>query len=129
MTDLAVVQPPGWPVPRGYSNGIAGSGRVVNISMNHETMVRAGFAPYGPAGAGVEALSRVMAADLAGSPVTVNMLLPGGATATGMRLKLANAGFEAISSMTRRVLSPMQEMPLLRWRMVLMLRMSMVEEV
>src|SRR3954452_8678306 len=62
----------------------AGGGRVVNISMNRETMVRAGFVPYGPAGAGVEALSRVMAADLAGSPVTVNMLLPGGATATGM---------------------------------------------
>jgi NAD(P)-dependent dehydrogenase (short-subunit alcohol dehydrogenase family) len=62
----------------------AGGGRVVNISMNRETMVRAGFVPYGPAGAGVEALSRVMAADLAGSPVTVNVLLPGGATATGM---------------------------------------------
>jgi NAD(P)-dependent dehydrogenase (short-subunit alcohol dehydrogenase family) len=59
-------------------------GRVVNISMNHETMVRAGFVPYGPAGAGVEALSRVMAADLAGTNVTVNLLLPGGATATGM---------------------------------------------
>jgi gluconate 5-dehydrogenase len=68
-------------VPRMLS---AGGGRVVNISMNHETMVRAGFVPYGPAGAGVEALSRVMAADLAGSPVSVNMLLPGGATATGM---------------------------------------------
>jgi NAD(P)-dependent dehydrogenase (short-subunit alcohol dehydrogenase family) len=62
----------------------AGGGRVVNISMNRETMVRAGFVPYGPAGAGVEALSRVMAADLAGSPVRVNVLLPGGATATGM---------------------------------------------
>jgi NAD(P)-dependent dehydrogenase (short-subunit alcohol dehydrogenase family) len=62
----------------------AGGGRVVNISMNRETMVRAGFVPYGPAGAGVEALSRVMAADLAGSPVAVNGLLPGGATATGM---------------------------------------------
>jgi gluconate 5-dehydrogenase len=62
----------------------AGGGRVVNVSMNRETMVRAGFVPYGPAGAGVEALSRVMAADVAGSPVTVNLLLPGGATATGM---------------------------------------------
>jgi gluconate 5-dehydrogenase len=29
-------------------------------------------------------LARVMAADLTGSPVTVNILLPGGATATGM---------------------------------------------
>lgn len=62
-----------------------GGGRVVNISMNEETMVRAGFVPYGPAGAGVEALSRVMAADLAGSAVTVNILLPGGrGTRTGM---------------------------------------------
>ena len=51
--------------------------------MNQQTMVRRGFVPYGPAGAGVEALSRVMAADLAGSPVTVNVLLPGGATRQG----------------------------------------------
>jgi NAD(P)-dependent dehydrogenase (short-subunit alcohol dehydrogenase family) len=62
----------------------AGGGRLVAISMNEATMVRGGFVPYGPAGAGVEALARVMAADLAGSAVTVNILLPGGATATGM---------------------------------------------
>jgi NAD(P)-dependent dehydrogenase (short-subunit alcohol dehydrogenase family) len=61
-----------------------GSGRVVNISMNEQTMVRRGFVPYGPAGAGVEAFSRVMAADLAGTSVTVNILLPGGGTRTGM---------------------------------------------
>lgn len=63
----------------------AGGGRIVNISIDEETMVRGGFVPYGPAGAGVEALSRVMAADLAGSPVTVDILLPGGrGTRTGM---------------------------------------------
>jgi NAD(P)-dependent dehydrogenase (short-subunit alcohol dehydrogenase family) len=62
----------------------AGSGRIVVISMNEQTMIRGGFVPYGPAGAGVEALARVMAADLADTPVTVNILLPGGATATGM---------------------------------------------
>jgi NAD(P)-dependent dehydrogenase (short-subunit alcohol dehydrogenase family) len=61
-----------------------GGGRVVTISMSSSTMVRRGFVPYGPSGAAVEALSRVMAADLAGSPVTVNLLLPGGATDTGM---------------------------------------------
>lgn len=61
-----------------------GAGRIVNISMNAQTMVRRGFVPYGPAGAAVEALSRVMAADLADTPVTVNILLPGGATNTGM---------------------------------------------
>jgi len=62
----------------------AGGGRVITISMNEQTMVRRGFVPYGPAGAAVEALARVMAADLAGTPVTANILLPGGATATGM---------------------------------------------
>jgi NAD(P)-dependent dehydrogenase (short-subunit alcohol dehydrogenase family) len=62
----------------------AGHGRVIMISMNEQTMTRRGFAPYGPAGAGVEALARVMAADLKGTGVAVNILLPGGATDTGM---------------------------------------------
>jgi gluconate 5-dehydrogenase len=62
----------------------AGAGRIVTISMSDQTMTRRGFVPYGPAGAAVEALSRVMAADLADTPVTANLLLPGGATATGM---------------------------------------------
>ena len=68
-------------VPRMLS---AGGGRVVTISMSDQTMTRRGFIPYGPSGAAVEALARVMAADLAGTPVTANILLPGGATATGM---------------------------------------------
>jgi gluconate 5-dehydrogenase len=68
-------------VPRLVS---AGGGRVVNVSMNHSTMNRKGFVPYGPARAGAEALARIMAADLVGSGVTANILLPGGATATGM---------------------------------------------
>ncbi|MCZ7436981.1 SDR family NAD(P)-dependent oxidoreductase [Micromonospora sp. WMMC241] len=62
----------------------AGGGRVVNVSVSHSTMHRAGFVPYGPSRAGSEALSRVMAADLRGTGVTVNLLLPGGVTATGM---------------------------------------------
>jgi NAD(P)-dependent dehydrogenase (short-subunit alcohol dehydrogenase family) len=61
-----------------------GHGKIVNISMNHATMRRTGFVPYGPSRAGTESLSAIMAADLAGHGVTVNMLLPGGATATGM---------------------------------------------
>jgi NAD(P)-dependent dehydrogenase (short-subunit alcohol dehydrogenase family) len=60
----------------------AGGGRVVNVTMNHATMNRKGFVPYGPASAGAEARSRIMVADLAGSPVTVNLLLPGGAALT-----------------------------------------------
>ena len=62
----------------------AGAGRVVTISMNESTMTRRGFVPYGPSGAAVEALARVMAADLEGTPVRANILLPGGATHTGM---------------------------------------------
>jgi NAD(P)-dependent dehydrogenase (short-subunit alcohol dehydrogenase family) len=62
----------------------AGGGRIVNIAVSESTMVRAGFVPYGPSRAGSEALSRIMAADLRGTTVTVNLLLPGGATDTGM---------------------------------------------
>src|SRR5580704_10767902 len=62
----------------------AGSGRVVSISMNEQTMVRRGFVPYGPSGAAVEALAHVMAADLRDTPVRANILLPGGATLSGM---------------------------------------------
>jgi NAD(P)-dependent dehydrogenase (short-subunit alcohol dehydrogenase family) len=62
----------------------AGRGRIVNISVNEATMTRAGFVPYGPSRAGTESLSRIMAADLSGTPITVNLLLPGGATRTGM---------------------------------------------
>jgi enamine deaminase RidA (YjgF/YER057c/UK114 family) len=31
MPELTILQPPGWPVPRGYSNGIAGTGRIAMI--------------------------------------------------------------------------------------------------
>jgi gluconate 5-dehydrogenase len=61
-----------------------GGGRIVNISVNYSTMQRAGYVPYGPSRAGSEALSRIMAADLRDTGVTVNLLLPGGATVTGM---------------------------------------------
>jgi NAD(P)-dependent dehydrogenase (short-subunit alcohol dehydrogenase family) len=62
----------------------ADGGRIVNISVNYSTMQRAGFVPYGPSRAGSEAMSRVMAADLRDTGVTVNLLLPGGVTVTGM---------------------------------------------
>jgi len=62
----------------------AGWGRIVNISMNTETMRRRGFSPYGPSKAALESETIIWAQDLAGSGVTVNALLPGGATRTGM---------------------------------------------
>ena len=59
-------------------------GKIVNISVNEATMRRRGFTPYGPSRAATDALSHVMAADLAGTGIDVNLLLPGGATRTGM---------------------------------------------
>ncbi len=62
----------------------AAHGKIVNISVNYETMRRRGFVPYGPSRAGAESLALIMAEDLRPHGVDVNMLLPGGATATGM---------------------------------------------
>mgnify|MGYP000871800332 CR=1 FL=1 len=62
----------------------AGWGRIINISMNHETMRRRGFSPYGPSKAALESETIIWAQDLEGTGVTVNALLPGGATLTGM---------------------------------------------
>ncbi|WP_425437343.1 SDR family oxidoreductase [Novosphingobium guangzhouense] len=52
--------------------------------MNRETMRRRGFSPYGPSKAALESATAIWAQDLAGSGITVNALLPGGATLTGM---------------------------------------------
>jgi NAD(P)-dependent dehydrogenase (short-subunit alcohol dehydrogenase family) len=62
----------------------AGHGKIVNISVSESTMRRRGFTPYGPSRAATDALSHIMAADLAGTGIDVNLLLPGGATRTGM---------------------------------------------
>jgi 3-oxoacyl-[acyl-carrier protein] reductase len=62
----------------------SGRGRIVNIAMNHETMRRPGFSPYGPSKAALESETIIWAQDLAGTGVTVNALLPGGATETGL---------------------------------------------
>jgi NAD(P)-dependent dehydrogenase (short-subunit alcohol dehydrogenase family) len=62
----------------------AGWGRVVNVSVNRQTMRRVGFSPYGPSKAALESETNIWAQDLAGTGVTVNAILPGGATETGM---------------------------------------------
>jgi NAD(P)-dependent dehydrogenase (short-subunit alcohol dehydrogenase family) len=59
-------------------------GRIVNITTSLGTMIREGSPTYGPSKAALEAFSAIMAKDLAGSGVTVNVLVPGGVTNTGM---------------------------------------------
>jgi NAD(P)-dependent dehydrogenase (short-subunit alcohol dehydrogenase family) len=84
-------------------------GRIVNISMNHETMRRAGFSPYGPSKAALESETIIWAQDLAGTAITVNSLLPGGATDTGMAP-------EIIAGNDRRgLLDPQIMVPALLW--------------
>jgi NAD(P)-dependent dehydrogenase (short-subunit alcohol dehydrogenase family) len=62
----------------------AGSGSVINVSMNYETMKRCGFSPYGPSKAALESESIIWAQDLESTGIRLNVLLPGGATETGM---------------------------------------------
>jgi NAD(P)-dependent dehydrogenase (short-subunit alcohol dehydrogenase family) len=61
-----------------------GWGRIVNVSVSQVTMRRRGFSPYGPSKAALESETIIWAQDLQGTGVTVNALLPGGATLTGM---------------------------------------------
>lgn len=84
-------------------------GRIVNISMNHETMRRAGFSPYGPSKAALESETIIWAKDLAGTAVTVNSLLPGGATDTGMVPETIQGDDR------RRLLDPQIMVPPLLW--------------
>jgi NAD(P)-dependent dehydrogenase (short-subunit alcohol dehydrogenase family) len=60
----------------------AGRGRIVTVTTSLGTMTRGGYALYGASKAAAEAGAAVMAADLAGSGVTVNVLVPGGMTDT-----------------------------------------------
>ena len=59
-------------------------GRIVNVTTSLGTMIRSGSPTYGPSKAALEALSAIMAKDLEGSGVTVNVLVPGGVTNTAM---------------------------------------------
>jgi len=57
-------------------------GRVVTVTTSLGTMVRAGYLLYGASKAAAESATAILAADLAGTGVTVNVLVPGGVTNT-----------------------------------------------
>ena len=79
-------------------------GRVINVTTSFFTMLRAGFAPYGPAKAGLEALSAGHAQEFANTGVTVNVVVPGGPTDTPM--VPAEAGFERETLIPPTALAP-----------------------
>jgi len=65
-------------------------GKIINISTSVQTMTRTGYSPYGPSKAALEVASKVWASDLATTGVTVNILLPGGATDTALLPDMVN---------------------------------------
>jgi NAD(P)-dependent dehydrogenase (short-subunit alcohol dehydrogenase family) len=81
-----------------------GWGRIVNVTTSLGTMLNAGSPTYGPSKAALEALSAIMAKDLDGAGVTVNVLVPGGVTNTPMISD--EAGFERASLIQPEVMAP-----------------------
>ena len=62
----------------------AGKGRVITVTTSLGTMVREGYLLYGASKAAAEAAMAVLAADLKGTGVTSNVLVPGGVTNTAI---------------------------------------------
>jgi NAD(P)-dependent dehydrogenase (short-subunit alcohol dehydrogenase family) len=81
-----------------------GWGRIINVTTSLGTMLNAGSPTYGPSKAALEALSAIMAKDLDGTGVTVNVLVPGGMTNTPMISD--EAGFERASLIQPDVMAP-----------------------
>jgi NAD(P)-dependent dehydrogenase (short-subunit alcohol dehydrogenase family) len=79
-------------------------GRIVNITTSLGTMIRSGSPTYGPSKAALEAFSAIMAKDLEGTGITVNVLVPGGVTNTPMVPQ--EAGFERSEMIQPEVMAP-----------------------
>ena len=61
-----------------------GRGRIVNVTTSFDTMIAPKVWAYGQAKAALEAASASLAAQLASTPVTMNILVPGGPANTGL---------------------------------------------
>ena len=75
-----------WYMTRAAIDGLLSQrwGRIVNVTTSFFTMLRGKFHPYGPAKAGLEAMSAGHAAEFEGRGVTVNVVVPGGPSDTPM---------------------------------------------
>ena len=79
-------------------------GRIVNVTTSLGTMIRSGSPTYGPSKAALEAFSAIMAKDLEGNGITVNVLVPGGVTNTPMVPN--EAGFDRQEMIQPEVMAP-----------------------
>ena len=75
-----------WYMTRAAIDGLLAQrwGRIVNVTTSFFTMLRGRFHPYGPAKAGLEAMSAGHAGEFEGTGVTVNVVVPGGPSDTPM---------------------------------------------
>ena len=75
-----------WYMTHAATDGLLaqGWGRIVNVTTSFFTMLRGRFHPYGPAKAGLEAMSAGHASEFQGRGVTVNVVVPGGPSDTPM---------------------------------------------
>ena len=75
-----------WYMTRAAVDGLLAQrwGRIVNVTTSFFTMLRGRFHPYGPAKAGLEAMSAGHAGEFEGTGVTVNVVVPGGPSDTPM---------------------------------------------
>jgi NAD(P)-dependent dehydrogenase (short-subunit alcohol dehydrogenase family) len=85
-----------------------GWGRIINVTTSFFTMLRPGWAPYGPAKAALEAWSSSLAGELTGSGITVNVVVPGGPADTPM--VPSEAGFDR-----SKLVAPEQMAPPMLW--------------
>lgn len=81
-----------------------GWGRIVTITTSLDSMLRRSMLPYGPSKAASEAATAVMAADLAGTGVTANTLIPGGPTDTSF--VPMESGYDRSKLMSPRIVVP-----------------------
>jgi 3-oxoacyl-[acyl-carrier protein] reductase len=89
-----------------------GWGRIVNITTSLDTMQRKENSPYGVSKTAIEAETLIWAQDLAGTGVTVNSLIPGGAADTGFVSPKSRA---AILASGRKLIDPQVMVTPLLW--------------
>jgi 3-oxoacyl-[acyl-carrier protein] reductase len=89
-----------------------GWGRIINITTSLDTMQRRENSPYGVSKTAIEAETLIWAQDLAGTGVTVNSLIPGGAADTGFVSPKSRA---AILASGRTLIDPQVMVTPLLW--------------
>lgn len=67
-------------IPHMLANGF---GRIIYVGTTLELMATASAGPYGPSKAAAEAITGCAARDLAGTGITINVIVPNGVTLTG----------------------------------------------